>query len=33
MYNGPKSRIYTNWPETSRAIIGFSRIIHKSFTN
>ncbi|MFU0443523.1 viroplasmin family protein [Candidatus Liberibacter asiaticus] len=21
VYNGPKQKIYTNWPETSRAII------------
>ncbi|MFU0443468.1 viroplasmin family protein, partial [Candidatus Liberibacter asiaticus] len=33
VYNGPKIGIYINWPEASRAIIEFSRIIHKSFTN
>ncbi|MFU0443659.1 viroplasmin family protein [Candidatus Liberibacter asiaticus] len=27
VYNGPKPRIYTSWPEASRVIIGFSRII------
>ncbi|MFU0443618.1 viroplasmin family protein, partial [Candidatus Liberibacter asiaticus] len=27
IYNGPKSRIYTSWPEASKTIIGFNGII------
>ncbi|MFU0443724.1 viroplasmin family protein, partial [Candidatus Liberibacter asiaticus] len=33
VYNETKPRIYTSWPETSRAIIGFSRISHRTFIN
>ncbi|MCG7218509.1 RNase H1/viroplasmin domain-containing protein, partial [Candidatus Liberibacter asiaticus] len=33
VYNGPKPGIYTNWLEASRAIIGFSGIIHRCCTN